>query len=1155
MIRDAVSSASNRRVSVSPTDLGVSTSACSPESMCTSDSQISTPVSDSKYPVPMTEPHAGPDSQDSVPVTESQAEKDFIPLTEPQTRPDSQDSVPVLKPGSDSHDSSPTSSTKSQARPASIPMREPPAWPDSQDFIPLTDPQTRPDSQCSIPVRKPVSDSQAVSESKVDSETDSSVPTVDTPASAPEKKSVLGMKRIPKLLASAKKAQATEPHVRDHRIGEVIYYNNPIRIQSEKPPLSALLQPSSTASEVTQPTPHEPPLTQPTPYETQPTSHHSAMSHSTPVEQPHAQRQPQNYVCETPLPVSRGSNMKLPPCRARGKSLLFGEVATIEKEGDTMEEKVCKKEAAFVPKIVRLSSTSCSVGSTASSGSDGGNQRPGKGHEHHTQPQSNRRPRDVCPARSIAATQQVKQQPAESTGSYPHLSADTCSSLKKSTTSVSGAPGSGRKFSHRLSLPLISPEKLCKPQKRSANGPASSSPAPNRPSPPCHHSDTTSAAKLPAILEGTGTALPAILESDLTLTNDKLNLLQEKLDFETLKLKLIKLQEPSEASADTVDPLGFPCTSQKSRDRAKTKAPAKEPSIKTKSSNTSDSLATNTAESAPNESQKCRKRRRKKNEKSVAQSTLDNVSKSEGTPVTGKKSPTSTSSNPSSSKVPHNTDTPLEMKNSSSPSLTRDTPSKAKKRVAGKIVSTKAPSRNHPALKSRDSKSSAKAPLPRTSQKPKRDPASQRLSTKEAVSTRPALESSDNTAPATTLPCKSHKIKKGKSCQQLLYLSTSTKEPIVTEPALDSGNSIDTSPSPNTATPLVCTAQETKGEPLSQEDIGKEPSTTQPALECRSRAGPSLLSPPPPPPPDTPTIPSLPPQRPSKPPAHNIGRQATHPPLEPSSNTTKTPPPEPVQTMVQVYTSSEAEVRTTKSPRLETKSPRLESIIDSLIMNNLRSKTVPASGHEETDRESSASYSVSDTVDGGGTRAKRKRQSRSPDGQQLKKKVKVGKKKAKKGRKEEGATQATPTSKVDRVELEGGGGAELKGGGGVEVELEGGGGVEVELEGGGGVEVEGGGGVEVELERGGGVKLEGEGGVELEVVRGVELEGGGGVKLEGVGGVGVQLEQESMSVSSSQQSCLREEEGGRNTVTPHERFAADIATLDERDKELVSPLH
>ena len=44
-------------------------------------------------------------------------------------------------------------------------------------------------------------------------------------------------------------------------------------------------------------------------------------------------------------------------------------------------------------------------------------------------------------------------------------------------------------------------------------------------------------------------------------------------------------------------------------------------------------------------------------------------------------------------------------------------------------------------------------------------------------------------------------------------------------------------------------------------------------------------------------------------------------------------------------------------------------------------------------------------------------------------------------------------------------------------------------------------------------------------------------------------EPENMSVSSSQSSSCVEED--RKDLTPHMKFASDIAALDKRDKELV----
>lgn len=53
---------------------------------------------------------------------------------------------------------------------------------------------------------------------------------------------------------------------------------------------------------------------------------------------------------------------------------------------------------------------------------------------------------------------------------------------------------------------------------------------------------------------------------------------------------------------------------------------------------------------------------------------------------------------------------------------------------------------------------------------------------------------------------------------------------------------------------------------------------------------------------------------------------------------------------------------------------------------------------------------------------------------------------------------------------------------------------------------------------------------------------------EGAGGVS---DPESRSVSSSQHSSTWDE-GAGDVVTPHMKFASDIAALDKRDKELVS---
>ena len=53
------------------------------------------------------------------------------------------------------------------------------------------------------------------------------------------------------------------------------------------------------------------------------------------------------------------------------------------------------------------------------------------------------------------------------------------------------------------------------------------------------------------------------------------------------------------------------------------------------------------------------------------------------------------------------------------------------------------------------------------------------------------------------------------------------------------------------------------------------------------------------------------------------------------------------------------------------------------------------------------------------------------------------------------------------------------------------------------------------------------------------------------GGRGLERESETenMSVSSSQHSSSRE--GDPALMTPHRKFASDIAALDKRDKELV----
>ena len=53
---------------------------------------------------------------------------------------------------------------------------------------------------------------------------------------------------------------------------------------------------------------------------------------------------------------------------------------------------------------------------------------------------------------------------------------------------------------------------------------------------------------------------------------------------------------------------------------------------------------------------------------------------------------------------------------------------------------------------------------------------------------------------------------------------------------------------------------------------------------------------------------------------------------------------------------------------------------------------------------------------------------------------------------------------------------------------------------------------------------------------------------EGAGGVS---DPESRSVSSSQHSSSWDE-GARDVITPHMKFASDISALDKRDKELVS---
>ena len=63
------------------------------------------------------------------------------------------------------------------------------------------------------------------------------------------------------------------------------------------------------------------------------------------------------------------------------------------------------------------------------------------------------------------------------------------------------------------------------------------------------------------------------------------------------------------------------------------------------------------------------------------------------------------------------------------------------------------------------------------------------------------------------------------------------------------------------------------------------------------------------------------------------------------------------------------------------------------------------------------------------------------------------------------------------------------------------------------------------------------------------LQGNSGVGGGGGGGVGRESETENMSVSSSQHSSSQE--GDPSLMTPHRKFASNIATLDKRDRELV----